>query len=92
MNMIKKRNEKVDIVRGFAILIVVLGHIITGIFISPENSFIYKAIWSVQMPLFMILGGYVNCLSQRKINTLSNFIVYLKDKTFLIYIHGFYGQ
>ena len=47
-----KRNEVVDVMRGMAILLVVLGHTMTGCTANSESSFLYNVIWSIQMPLF----------------------------------------
>lgn len=47
-----KRNEFVDVMRGVAILLVVLGHTMTGCTANSESSFLYNVIWSIQMPLF----------------------------------------
>ena len=60
----KKRNNTVDIIRGLAMLLVVLGHTITGSTKNGENSFVYNIIWTLQMPLFMLIIGYVNKYSK----------------------------
>lgn len=60
---IKVRNEKIDIVRGIAILMVVMGHALSA-FRGSENTFIYNVIFAVQMPLFMIISGYVAIYSK----------------------------
>ena len=59
MSGIKERNAMVDVVRGFAMFLVVLGHTITGCLINYEKSIVYEIIWSLQMPLFMLISGYV---------------------------------
>ncbi|MBR4769408.1 MAG: acyltransferase family protein [Clostridia bacterium] len=56
----KERNGSVDCLRGIAILLVVLGHTISGSSTDYESSFLFNAIWSLQMPLFMLISGYVN--------------------------------
>ena len=52
------RDGSIDLLRGFAILIVVLGHTITGLTSGSENSAVYRVIWSLQMPLFFLISGY----------------------------------
>ena len=37
---------------------VVFGHTMTGCISGSEENFIYNLIWSLQMPLFMMLSGY----------------------------------
>ncbi len=55
----KPRNKTVDILRGIAMLMVVLGHTVTGSTVNSESSFLYNIIWTIQMPLFMLISGYV---------------------------------
>lgn len=57
MDRLKKRDEALDAVKGFAILIVMLGHCIglNGL----ADPYIYDAIAAVQMPLFMLVSGFV---------------------------------
>lgn len=68
-----ERNEKVDILRGIAMLMVVLGHTMTGSTVGSENTFLFNVIWSLQMPLFMLISGYVNRYS-RGVKSLPSFI------------------
>lgn len=56
----KERNGSVDCLRGIAILLVVLGHTVSGSSTDYESSFLFNVIWSLQMPLFMLISGYVN--------------------------------
>ena len=60
----KQRNDFVDIIRGIAILFVVLGHTMTGCTVDSENSFLFNVIWSLQMPLFILISGYVTRYSR----------------------------
>lgn len=59
------RNSYVDIVRGIAMLLVILGHTITGCTEGAEDSFLFNIIWSLQMPLFVLVSGYVTRYSRR---------------------------
>lgn len=52
-----KRDRSVDAVRGFAILLVMLGHCI--VLNHMEDGYLYDAIKAVQMPLFMAVSGFV---------------------------------
>ena len=58
---LQERNLLIDILKGFAILLVVLGHSVQynlpGRF---DESLIFRVIYSFHMPLFMFLSGYVN--------------------------------
>lgn len=45
-------------------LLVVLGHTITGCTTGSQNSFLYNVIWSLQMPLFVLISGYVTRYSR----------------------------
>lgn len=60
------RIEYIDAMKGFAILLVVLGHIGIGYYnanVYPEQSYIFYTIYNIvyafHMPLFMSLSGYV---------------------------------
>ena len=61
MDRIKKepRNQTVDILRGIAMLLVVFGHTIAGSTENSQDSFLYNIIWALQMPLFILISGYV---------------------------------
>ena len=64
----KTRNENIDIIRGFAILLVVLGHTMSGCLTSYSDSMLYQAIWTIQMPLFFIISGYITRYSKKITN------------------------
>lgn len=76
----KKRNNSVDILRGIAMLLVVLGHTLTGITLNSEDSFLFNIIWSLQMPMFMLISGYVTKYSKSPQN-ISILIGYIEKKT-----------
>jgi len=50
-----ERNKQVDIIRGVAILLVVLEHALG----TSDNFFLQKIILSFHMPVFFILFGYL---------------------------------
>ena len=45
-------------------LLVVLGHTMTGCTTGSEDSFVFNVIWSLQMPLFILISGYVTRYSR----------------------------
>lgn len=57
MNGIKQRDEALDAVKGFAILIVMIGHCI--VLNGLADPYLYDAITAIQMPLFMMVSGFV---------------------------------
>lgn len=63
--MEKTRNQSVDVLRGIAMLLVVLGHTMSGCTENSESSLVYNIIWSLQMPLFMLISGYVTKFSRK---------------------------
>lgn len=63
-NINKERNQFVDIMRGIAMLLVVLGHTMTGCTVDSQKSFLFNIIWSLQMPLFILISGYVTKYSR----------------------------
>ena len=52
-----KRDQALDAVKGFAILIVMLGHCI--VLNGLADPYFYDAIVAVQMPLFMAVSGFI---------------------------------
>lgn len=83
--MEKKRNQSVDVIRGIAMLMVVLGHTMSGCTQNSESSLMYNIIWSLQMPLFMIISGYVTKFS-KKINTAKELGNYLGKRTLAYFL------
>lgn len=68
----KKRIEEIDILKGIAIILVIVGHCIQIGFGKSwrecelfYDNLIFKVIYSFHMPLFMIISGYL-CCSQNK--------------------------
>lgn len=55
--MSKKRDDSLDAVKGFAILIVMLGHCI--VLNGLADPYFYDMIVAVQMPLFMVVSGFI---------------------------------
>lgn len=53
-----KRIDYIDEIRGIAILLVVIGHIIQFNGISKNNS-VFEFIYSFHMPLFFAISGYI---------------------------------
>lgn len=60
----RQRNPIVDIIRGFAMLLVVFGHTMSGTVSEYSGSLLFQVIWTLQMPLFFIISGYVTRYSR----------------------------
>lgn len=60
-----KRDKHLDAVKGFAILVVMLGHCIGRNHMN--DPYINDAILTVQMPLFMLVSGYISGASLKEI-------------------------
>lgn len=59
--MSKERNELLDLLKGFAILLVVLGHAVQYNLPKTFDSHpVFRLIYSFHMPLFMFISGYVS--------------------------------
>jgi fucose 4-O-acetylase-like acetyltransferase len=52
------RNAIVDAVKGLAILLVVMGHVLQSHLPEASGNFLYRVIYSFHMPLFMLLAGW----------------------------------
>ena len=75
-----KRNQFVDLIRGIAMLLVVLGHTMTKCTTGAEESFLYNIIWSLQIPLFILISGYVTRYS-RGIDNVAGLWKYIKRRS-----------
>ena len=80
MEKAENRNQFVDIMRGIAMLLVVLGHTMTGCTVDSQKSFLFNIIWSLQMPLFILISGYVTKYS-RPISDGKGLWKYVKRRT-----------
>ena len=78
--MPKERNQFVDIMRGVAMLLVVLGHTMTGSTANSQSSFLFNIVWSLQMPLFILISGYVTRYS-KEITGFGGLIKFLAKRT-----------
>ena len=78
--MASERNQFVDVMRGIAMLLVVLGHTMTGSTVGSQDSFLFNIVWSLQMPLFFLISGYVTRYS-RGIDSGVDLLKYIKRRT-----------
>lgn len=60
----KTRDMRFDVLKGVATLIVVFGHVLQYSIKGYENSLIFNVIWSLQIPLFMVVSGYFSLSSK----------------------------
>ena len=65
-----KRDEHLDAVKGFAILVVMVGHCIGRNHMN--DPYINDAIMSVQMPLFMMASGYAGGMTKRELSEIGD--------------------
>lgn len=74
----KSRNTFLDIVKYFTIFLVIWGHVVqqTYLAINPFKDYIYQAIYTMHMPLFMGLCGYFYAQSVNGIGVQE----YIKEK------------
>lgn len=72
LNQKQNRNTSIDLIKSFAIGLVVLGHVIAGSVTGSCNTILMDIIWTLQIPLFMIVGGFVVQFS-RKVNNVKTF-------------------
>ena len=65
MNIAKSnRNKFYDAIKGVAILLVVIGHVIQNHSNDFDNNLIFRIIYSFHMPLFMFISGVVVTLGR----------------------------
>lgn len=81
-----KRNEFIDIIKGFAIILVIIGHCIQYNYgnniIGFFNNSVVKFIYSFHMPLLMLVSGYLFYFSFKKHSFKEN----LKNRFFTLFI------
>lgn len=68
----KVRDKQLDAVKGFAIIIVMLGHCIGRN--NMNDPYINDAIKAIQMPLFMMVSGYGLGMGKREILDIKDFL------------------
>ena len=83
----KQRNSSIDAVKGIAIVLVMLGHVF--VHNQMEDPYLYDFIKAVQMPLFMIISGYL-CGQGRKISDVKTYGKVM-SKRFVSYMVPFFS-
>ena len=66
----KERNLSIDAIKGLAIVLVMFGHVF--VHNNMEDPYVYDFIKAVQMPLFIIISGYL-CGQGRKISDIKTY-------------------
>ena len=88
----KERLEYIDALKGFAILLVVMGHVIPWSFqsfedvklISPSPVVLWKIIYSFHMPLFMFISGFL--FGQSHFNSFKEYALKIWKKTKMLLV------
>ncbi|MBT8593990.1 acyltransferase [Polynucleobacter paneuropaeus] len=65
-NALKKRDQFLDIAKGLAIILVILGHTIQGLSENFDDSLGFRVIYSFHMPLFIFISGMVFSIALKK--------------------------
>lgn len=76
--MADTRSQTIDALKGTAILIVMIGHVLT--WNHMEDGYIYDVIKVIQMPLFMMINGYL-CGIGRRIGDIVQYGQILKKRS-----------
>lgn len=71
----KKQDQFLNFLKGFSIILVVLGHAIQNASVDFDAKPMFRLIYSFHMPLFIFLSGAVASYSKRPLN-----LDYLKNK------------
>ena len=94
VDSIKQRDPVIDIIKGVAILFVLIGHVIqfaSGAEYRASGAFydniLFKVIYSFHMPLFMVISGYL--FHHSVISKSPKTIIWDKVRTLLIPIFSF---
>ncbi len=73
----KQRNNSIDAMKGVAILLVMFGHVF--VHNHMEDPYVYDFIKAVQMPLFIIISGYL-CGQGRVISNVKEYGAVMKKR------------
>lgn len=73
----KQRNSSIDAIRGIAIVLVMFGHVF--VHNHMEDAYVYDMIKAVQMPLFMMISGYL-CGQGKKISDIRSYGKLMKKR------------
>lgn len=84
MAMECKRNQSIDLIRGFAIIMVVLGHAIQATMMNGDRSWLWEIIKSFQMPLLFLVSGFTAGFSYPKVYKDHFMFIHKKIKRLLI--------
>lgn len=84
--MTQKRSQTIDALKGIAILIVMVGHVLS--WNHMEDGYLYDAIKVIQMPLFMMVSGYL-CGMGRRVTGLKEYALVMKKRA-LAYLVPFF--
>lgn len=84
--MADTRSQTIDALKGIAILIVMAGHVLS--WNHMEDGYIYDAIKVIQMPLFILVSGYL-CGIGRRVKDLTGYGAVLKKRA-LSYLVPFF--
>lgn len=74
-----------DISRGLAIMLVVLGHTFQGLLIDFDKLIGFRVIYSFHMPLFVLISGWAFCLTQSRVERLN--LIYIIDRVRISFFH-----
>ena len=76
----EKRLDYIDSIKGFAIFLVVMGHVIPWTFLSVSEAqaidkpmLLWKIVYAFHMPLFIFVSGYL--FGQSHFNSLKSFVM-----------------
>lgn len=76
------RNKYFDVIKGYAIILVVLGHVIQNFVPDYKVNSLFLFIYSFHMPLFVSVSGYFFLKSVDKISILN----YIRNKFLHLYL------
>lgn len=75
----KPRIDNIDLLKGAAIVLVVMGHFIQWNSIESQNNLIFKVIYSFHMEFFMFLSGYLS-IKTIHITTKKDIFIFVQKK------------
>jgi len=80
----KERLVDFDRLKGLAILLVVVGHLVARQGPNADNIYsdIKLTIYSFHMPVFMFVCGFILAYTRKPIDSISDYAIYIRKKTY----------
>ncbi|MGA3083608.1 MAG: acyltransferase family protein [Thermodesulfobacteriota bacterium] len=91
--VVKERFKEIDLAKGLAIFLVVVGHIVARQPYPSGNEWyttLKFLIYKFHMPFFMFISGFVMLYSYKSVNSILEYVTYVKNKFLRLMVAFFF--